>query len=57
MNTGINAPGRTGFVGVPRWNFHKLLIGRDGRLVDWFSSVTSPDSDRLRRAVEAALAE
>ena len=51
------AAGRTGFVGVPRWNFHKLLIGRDGRLVDWFSSVTSPDSDRLRRAVEAALAE
>lgn len=47
---------RTGPLGVPRWNFHKLLIGRDGRLVDWFSSLTAPDAARLRSAIERALA-
>lgn len=49
------AAGRTGPVGVPRWNFHKILVGRDGRLVDWFSSMTTPDAARLHAAVEKAL--
>ena len=39
----------------PRWNFHKYLIGRDGQVVDSFSSFTSPDSGRLRKAIERAL--
>ena len=47
---------RTGPLGVPRWNFHKLLIGRDGRLADWFSTVTAPDAARLRAAIDKALA-
>ncbi|SEH27152.1 glutathione peroxidase [Magnetospirillum fulvum] len=46
---------RTGPLGVPRWNFHKILIARDGRLLDWYSSVTGPDSGRLRSAIERAL--
>ncbi|RAU23430.1 glutathione peroxidase [Paramagnetospirillum kuznetsovii] len=47
---------RTGPLGVPRWNFHKLLIGKDGRLLDWFSSMTAPDATRLRAAIDKALA-
>ncbi len=39
----------------PRWNFYKYLVGRDGEVQDYFVSVTSPDSKRLRRAVAAAL--
>lgn len=39
----------------PMWNFHKYLVAPDGRLVDWFSSVTTPDSPRLLRAIEAVL--
>lgn len=39
----------------PRWNFHKYLVSPDGRLVDWFSTVTSPTSERVVRAVEAQL--
>ena len=39
----------------PRWNFYKYLIGRDGKVEDYFVSITSPDSKRLRRAVEKAL--
>jgi glutathione peroxidase len=46
---------RTGPAGVPRWNFHKILVDRDGRLADWFSAMTGPDAARLRAAVEKAL--
>lgn len=46
---------RLGPFGVPRWNFHKLLIARDGRLVDWFASFTKPSAPKLRAAVERAL--
>jgi len=46
---------QVGFVGSPKWNFHKYLIGPDGQLVDWFSSVTGPDSSRLVAAVEKTL--
>ncbi len=44
-----------GLLSRPRWNFFKYVIGRDGRLADWFSSVTSPDSPRLRTAVSRVL--
>ncbi len=41
-----------GFLARPHWNFYKYLIGPDGRLVDWFSSITAPGSRRFTRAVE-----
>ena len=44
-----------GSLAKPRWNFHKYLIAPDGRLVDWFSSATSPSSKRLVQAVENVL--
>lgn len=40
----------------PRWNFYKVLIGRDGRILGTFSSDDLPDSGRLRTAIEAAIA-
>lgn len=45
-----------GVVAKPRWNFHKYLVAPDGRLVDWFSTVTPPTADRVVRAVEKAIA-
>lgn len=42
--------------GYPRWNFYKYLIGRDGQLVDSFSSFTGPESSKLLAAVDEALA-
>jgi glutathione peroxidase len=39
----------------PRWNFHKYLVAPDGRLVDWFASVTTPDSTRVIKALESVL--
>ncbi|MBI3515789.1 MAG: glutathione peroxidase [Proteobacteria bacterium] len=41
----------------PRWNFHKYLVARDGRLDDWFSTVTGPTSKRVVGAIERVLAE
>jgi glutathione peroxidase len=41
---------------VPGWNFHKLLIGRDGRLIAAFPTRTEPTSEEVRAAITAALA-
>jgi glutathione peroxidase len=41
-----------GFMAAPKWNFFKYLIGKDGALTDWFSSVTAPDSEKFLKAVE-----
>lgn len=50
------AAAATGPAGVPRWNFHKLLIGRDGRLVAWFSTRTPPLDAKIEKAIADALA-
>lgn len=39
----------------PKWNFHKLLIGKDGNLIRSFPSSVEPGSKKVKRAVEAAL--
>lgn len=39
----------------PRWNFHKYLIGRDGRVAGQYSSLTAPDSRSLIRDIEKLL--
>jgi glutathione peroxidase len=41
---------------VPRWNFHKYLVDRQGRVVASFASETAPQDRRLVAAVEKALA-
>ena len=47
--------GNTSVIGQPRWNFHKYLIGKEGQIVNWFSSMTSPTSEGLIKQVEQAL--
>ncbi len=44
-----------GVLARPRWNFYKYLVGPDGSLSTWFSSLTKPDSRRVRQAVEQSL--
>jgi len=41
----------------PRWNFHKYIVGRDGRLLDYFVSTTNPSSSKFKKAIETALVE
>lgn len=38
------------------WNFEKFLVGKDGKFIDRWRSVTSPDSKRITKAIEKALA-
>ncbi len=39
----------------PKWNFYKYLISSEGKPVAYFSSMTKPQSARLRKAIEANL--
>jgi glutathione peroxidase len=41
---------------VPKWNFHKILIGRDGKAIAAWGSKTEPDAKELTDAINAALA-
>lgn len=40
----------------PSWNFNKYVIGRDGKLVGSFGSMTKPDDSKFVAALEKALA-
>jgi glutathione peroxidase len=46
-----------GFGTAPKWNFHKYLVNRQGKLVDYFNSTTSPDSNHITKSIEKALAK
>lgn len=39
----------------PKWNFYKYLVGRNGQVIDAYSSMTSPDDRDLVRDIEKAL--
>jgi glutathione peroxidase len=41
---------------APRWNFHKYLIGPDGRLAGWFPTATKPSAPEVTQAIEALIA-
>jgi glutathione peroxidase len=40
---------------LPKWNFSKYVVGKDGRVVAFFPSNVTPDSPELRQAIEKAL--
>jgi glutathione peroxidase len=44
----------TGYA-APEWNFHKYLIGKDGKVVDSFASRMVPEDPKISTAIEAAL--
>jgi glutathione peroxidase len=39
----------------PAWNFHKLLVGKDGKLIRAFGPRTEPQAEEVTSAVQAAL--
>jgi glutathione peroxidase len=43
--------------GEPKWNFHKYLIDKQGKVIKAFPSSVKPDSPELKGAIEAALAQ
>lgn len=40
---------------LPKWNFHKYLIGADGALVEVFPTPVKPTDTKVTKAIEAAL--
>ena len=42
---------------VPRWNFHKYLIGRDGYIAEVFAETVEPSDTRIKTAIARTLAE
>lgn len=46
-----------GIVNAPWWNFHKYLVGRDGKLVAAFGTRTEPGAPEVTKAIEAELAK
>ena len=37
---------------IPKWNFHKILIGKDGKIVDTFVSFTNPTSKKITKIID-----
>ena len=37
---------------VPKWNFHKIIIGKDGKVAETFSSITKPSSKKFIAVIE-----
>jgi glutathione peroxidase len=41
----------------PKWNFQKYLIDKEGRVVDYYLSTTSPTSGKVKKAIEELIAK
>ncbi len=41
-----------GIGAIPKWNFHKIIIGKDGKVSETFSSITKPSSKKFIKAIE-----
>ena len=40
---------------IPKWNFHKIIIGKNGKVADTFSSITNPSSKKFLSSIENAI--
>ena len=40
---------------IPKWNFHKILINKEGKIEDTFSSFTEPMSKKITKKIEEIL--
>ncbi len=41
-----------GIGAIPKWNFHKIIIGKNGKIAETFSSITNPSSKRFINLIE-----
>ena len=44
-----------GNAAVPKWNFHKILIDKDGKVADRYASFTNPMSKKITSKIEKIL--
>ncbi|MES2024582.1 MAG: glutathione peroxidase [Pseudomonadota bacterium] len=50
---GLMAAGAT----TPKWNFHKILLDRNGKVIDSYPSKVTPEDKKLVAEIEKALAQ
>ena len=41
-----------GLGAIPKWNFHKIVIGKNGKIEDTFASFTKPNSKKFIKLIE-----
>ena len=44
-----------GSAAIPKWNFHKIIIGKNGKVVNTFASITNPSSKKFISLIEKEL--
>lgn len=44
-----------GIGAIPKWNFHKIIVGKNGKIYDTFASFTKPDSKKFLSSIENAI--
>ena len=44
-----------GIGAIPKWNFHKIIIGKEGKVVETFASFTKPSSKKFINLIEAEI--
>ena len=40
---------------IPKWNFHKILINKEGKVQNTYSSLTNPKSKKITKEIEKIL--
>ncbi len=40
---------------IPKWNFYKILINKEGKVEETFSSFTNPNSSKIKKSIENIL--
>jgi len=40
---------------IPKWNFHKIIVGKNGKIDSTFASITNPTSRKFIKALEKAI--
>ena len=40
---------------IPKWNFHKIIIGKNGKVADTFASITKPSSSKFIKSIDKEL--
>ena len=40
---------------IPKWNFHKIIVGKNGKVLETFSSITNPSSKKFVNFIEGQI--
>ena len=44
-----------GIGAIPKWNFHKIIIGKNGKILETFASFTKPSSKKFIEVIETEI--